>query len=163
MCDASYLSCINIVIQYTNAAVSFSDFYAIYISDLMRNFSNMMCSTCSGFLYHIRYSCSNPLFFVWSNPLATIWSVFYDPVHSDIINLIWSYLILSDLIWSGLILFDLIRSNTLISLWSTHSALILLYILYSDHSNPIQSNLLDRSYLLCSVHSASCKFYFCFK
>ena len=80
----------------------------------------------SALIFPIHSYLSNMLYSVNSYPLATIQSIWSDPIHSDLLTLIWS-----DSIWSDTIRFEPIQYNMITSLWSTHFALLWSSILCS--------------------------------
>ena len=129
---------------------------------------NILCSgllnllwsalTCSIWNYPIRSCFSNLLFSILFDPIATILFICSDMIHSDLITMIWS-----DLILYGSLQYYPSQYNILSYLWSSHSPLLWSSPLYFPHSNPIQCSWFLFPALLCSLHSSSQNFWFCFK
>ena len=134
LCNASYESCINILIRYASATIYASYLYATYLSDSIHNFSALLWSPCSALLRSDMIStlwsyCSNLIWYFLSYPLA--------PIQSNYSDLIWS-----DLIWYDMILFNLIWSDITCLLIFDPFTPIFSDILYSDNSSTTKSSWL---------------------
>ena len=132
ICDASYASCIDILIRYSFSAVSVSAFCDTYLSDSIHTLSALLLYLLSNRLALIRSDLFHLIRLLRSDLFALI--------QSTQIYSLWSDMIWSDLIWSDMTQSDLIWYNILVSIWSTHSDMICSDTLYSAHYNPIQSS-----------------------